>query len=70
MDIIMVAFSSAEVSGVGRRRSAAVGLIFCRGKRRIWGGGELHHAARAHRAVRPPEIKIHYGIGVGKLQIR
>ena len=66
-----VGFSSAEVSGVGRRRgpAAAVGFVvphgMMRGRRRgVRGGGELHHATCAHRAARSPEIRFQYGIGV------
>ena len=55
-----VVFSSAEVSGVGRRRGPAVAVrLVVRGWRRgrVGGGGKLHHAARVHHAPRPSEFR-------------
>ena len=66
-------FSSAEVSGVGRRWSptAVVGLVVRRRRRRgcVGGGGELHHAARVHDSGRPPRIRIQYEIGEVQLLV-
>ena len=66
-------FSSAEVSGVGRRRGsiAAIRIVVRRRRGCVGGGGELHHAACVHHAIRPPEKKriqhcVRHHIGMGK----
>ena len=59
-----VVFSSAEVSGVGRRRGPAVAVrLVVRGWRRgrVGGGGKLHHAARVHHVPRPSEFRSPHG---------